>query len=186
LDVLNEYEGAWMTTFTGKKFHFLNPQPDEIDIVDIAHHLSLLCRFTGAVRSFYSVAEHSIRVAQIVPRGLELAALLHDAAEAYINDISRPVKYSHKIEETEKIISRAIGSKFGVDFSDPRIKQADNVLLATEARDLMPNTFGWAELPEPLSKRIYPHNSAFAEGIFLGMFNFYLSEKTSECVFARH
>uniref|UniRef100_A0A6M3IJF1 HD domain-containing protein n=1 Tax=viral metagenome TaxID=1070528 RepID=A0A6M3IJF1_9ZZZZ len=153
---MTEFDDNWITTHTGKKFHYLDPQPDEIDIVDIAHHLSYLCRFTGAVSGFYSVADHSIRVAELLPPELRLAGLLHDAAEAYINDLSRPVKYTHKLQETEARIGAVIAKKFGVDFSDPRIKEADNILIATEARDLMPNMDGWAELPTPLPTKITP------------------------------
>jgi len=171
----DEYEGAWITTYTGKRFHFLDPQPEEIDIIDIAHHLSLLCRFTGACREFYSVAEHSIRVADILPRELKLAGLLHDAAESYTNDISRPVKYSHKLEETEALISVAIGKKFNVELSHPKIKEADNIMIATEAKDLMDNMDRWAELPEPLESKIEPFISAkYVEHLFLLRFESYL------------
>jgi len=164
---MDEYEGEWITTYTGKKFHFRNPTVEEIDIKDIAHHLSLICRFTGAVREFYSVAEHSIRVAFIVPDSLKLSALLHDAAEAYLNDISRPVKYSHKLEETEKEITRVIDLKFNINSNAPEIKKADNILLATEARDLMSNVNNWAKLPPPLEKEIIPLPPKEAEGVFL-------------------
>lgn len=170
---MNEYDGHWMTTYTGKKFHYKNPTPDEICIEDIAHHLSLICRYTGAVRVFYSVAEHSIKAAEIVPEHLRLSALLHDAAEAYINDISRPVKYSHRLDETERSISKVINSKFGITPDVPEIKEVDSVLLATEARDLMANTDGWAELPEPLVDKIRPISSRLAEITFLYRFRRY-------------
>lgn len=167
---MTEYEGAWITTHTGIKFHYLKPTEDEIDIVDIAHHLSLICRFTGACSVFYSVAEHSVRVADIVPEPLKLSALLHDAAEAYIGDISRPVKYSHKLNETEGIITEVISNKYKITPSASAIKEADNILIATEARDLMPNTDCWAELPEPLKEEIIPIDSKQAELTFLFRF----------------
>ncbi|MBI2850148.1 MAG: metal-dependent phosphohydrolase [Chloroflexi bacterium] len=168
---MSEYDENWMTTYTGKKFHYLNPQPDEIDIKDIAHHLSLICRFTGASRVFYSVAEHSVRVARLLPKELQLAGLLHDAAEAYINDISRPVKYSHKLEATEKGIILAIDRKFGVETDIALVKEMDSRMLATEARDLLLNTDGWAKLPEPLSETVIPWTSALAESRFLSIFD---------------
>jgi len=174
---MTEFDDHWMTTSTGKKFHYLDPQPEEIDIVDIAHHLSHLCRFTGACKDFYSVADHSIRVAELLPHKLRLAGLLHDAAEAYTNDISRPVKYTHKLQETETIIKGAIAKKFWVDFSDPRIKEADNILIATEARDLMPNMDGWAELPKPLKDRILPSPPfSLVKFTFLYRFRRYMNE----------
>ena len=170
---MNEYEGAWITTYTGKRFHFLKPNFDEIDIIDIAHHLSLLCRFTGAVKQFYSVGEHSIRVAAILPKGLRLAGLLHDAAEAYTNDISRPVKYAHKLDTTEKIISDVISDKYKIDIHNPKIKRADNILISTEARDLMPNMDSWAKLPPPLTAKIVPYPSDWMESLFLDLFEQY-------------
>ena len=170
---MDEYEGAWITTYTGKQFHFLKPTPDEVDIRDIAHHLSLLCRFTGACRWFYSVADHSIRVAELVPQELKLSALLHDAAEAYINDISRPVKYSHKLDDTEVIIMSVIVDKFGINPTTPEIREADNILIATEARDLMTNMDCWAPLPNPLGTRVRPLDSKPAEIKFLFKFRLY-------------
>jgi len=85
---MNEYDGHWVNTYTGKHFHYLDPQPEEIDIIDIAHSLSLTCRYGGHCKQFYSVGDHSIRVAEIVPDELKLRALLHDAAEAYLTGLT--------------------------------------------------------------------------------------------------
>ena len=169
-DIMNEYGGRWITTYTGKKFHFLDPQPDEIDIVDIAHALSLTCRFGGQCRQFYSVAEHSIRMAEIVPQEYKLHALLPDASEAYLPDLPRPEKAEiPKFEVVEGIILEAIFRKFTPIYQQGiiEVKHADNILLATEARDLMDNTDDWALLPQPLPDRIYPMNSVSAEKDFL-------------------
>jgi len=78
----------YLSTFTGKKFFPFAPHPHQIDIRDIAHGLSLLCRFSGQCPYFFSVAEHSIYVAD----NLKLEGLLHDASEAYLADLPRPVK----------------------------------------------------------------------------------------------
>ena len=173
----NEFGGHWITTYTGKKFHFLDPQPDEIDIIDIAHHLSLVCRFVGACREFYSVAEHSVRVAEIVPDEYKLHALLHDASEAYIPDLPRPEKAEiPKFKLIENVILQAIWDKYVPNNwrLDLRIiKEADNILLATEARDLMDNTNDWAELPKPLIEIIQPLLSTEAERLFTYRFNKY-------------
>lgn len=171
---MDEYGGSWITTYTGKKFHFLDPQPEEIDIEDIAHALSLTCRFGGQCREFYSVAEHSVRVADIVPEELKPLALLHDASEAYMPDLPRPIKYSlPDFISMERVILIAIWDKFGVknwfDNYD-RIKERDNILLATEARDLMTNMDDWATLPPPLTKTIHPLNSRDAKMLFLYKF----------------
>jgi len=175
----NEYEGYWLGTYTGKKFHYLNPQPDEIDIVDIAHHLSLICRFTGACITFYSVAEHSIRAAELLPERYKLAGLLHDAAEAYTGDLSRMVKYTHRLDTEEQVIAEVIAKKFKVSFSNPEIKDVDNILLATEARDLMNNTDGWLRLatPIPYPYRVKPMRSTRAEKLFLKLFYKYEKRK---------
>ncbi len=83
-----------ITTYTGGTFDYSKFGPDDIDIRDIAHALSHLCRFTGHTNIFYSVAQHCLLVSEKIPGGPEvkLAALLHDAAEAYVNDLSSPLK----------------------------------------------------------------------------------------------
>lgn len=131
-------------TFTGKRFDLVDPDPATVDIVDIAHALSMLCRFTGHCREFYSVAQHSVLVCNRVdsahvPAKVALAALLHDAAEAYTGDLSRPTKlamgrtwliFEHKIH-------CAVATHFGISTINPLIVQdADDRMLATELRDL--------------------------------------------------
>ena len=89
---------GWITTYTGQHFYPLDPRPHEVNMLDIAHALSMICRFNGHTQFFYSVAEHSIRCAYHAHEQwpdrieLQLAALLHDASEAYLCDIPRPVK----------------------------------------------------------------------------------------------
>jgi hypothetical protein len=179
---LDEYGGHWITTYTGKKFHFKNPQPEEIDIADIAHALSLTCRFAGECKRFYSVAEHSVRVAEIVPPKYKLRALLHDASEAYLPDLPRPMKAElPEFKTMENIILVAIWQKFIAHYPEVGekeiIKEADNVMLATEARDLMDNTNDWAPLPSPLATKIEPMTSMEAELLFLFRFTKYWGKK---------
>ena len=176
---MTEYEEHFITTYTGKKFHYLDPQPDEIDIVDIAHSLSLTCRFSGHCREFYSVAEHSIRVAEIVPLELRLQALLHDAAEAYITDIPRPIKRAFGLRSCEERILHKILAKYGIQELSHTVGWADNVLIATEARDIMANTSGWALLPEPLIEKISPLKWEAAEELFLFRFKVYNYKEVS-------
>lgn len=129
----------YIETYTGKKFYFTDPEPDMIDIRDIAHSLSLQCRFMGHVETFYSVAEHSVAVSCIVEPENALAGLLHDASEAYLSDIPRPIKKLFpQYQELEEQISQAIYSKFNV-ISDNKedIKDADNTQLKTEAKYLL-------------------------------------------------
>jgi uncharacterized protein len=84
--------GAWIQTVTGKQFWPMDAQPEEVDIEDIAHALSLPCRFNGHCKQFYSVAEHSIHVSRVVSNENAARGLLHDAAEAYLSYIPQPVK----------------------------------------------------------------------------------------------
>ncbi len=169
----NEFEGHWITTYTGKKLHYLNPLPEEIDIKDIAHALSLNCRFGGHCKIFYSVAEHSVRVANLVETKYKFRALLHDAAEAYIHDLPRPIKMDLSDYKTlEATLQDSIFLKFGISSDgDEEVKYADYRLLATEARDLMDNTNDWFELPPPLDSKVLPWNWELGEEAFLKFFN---------------
>ena len=176
---LNEYDGHWITTYTGRKFHYLDPQPDEICIEDIAHALAFTCRFGGHCKAFYSVADHSIRVAEILSPNLRLAGLLHDAHEAYLHDLLRPIKQDMPAyRELADIIQHAIGKRFDSWYPDEmdseewcEVKHADDILLATEARDLMTNTEGWASLPVPLRSTIKPRTIRESEQDFLWCFD---------------
>ena len=170
----NGFGGHFITTYSGKKFHYLDPQPDEIDIIDIAHQLSLTCRFAGACREFYSVAQHSYLMTNLVPDEYKLHALLHDASEAYMPDLPRPMKADlPKFKEMEATILWAIWDKYELLGFSPKgvIKEADNIMLATEAKELMANTDGWAPLPEPSGIPIIPTSSRLAENLFLYHFN---------------
>ena len=89
---MSHLKDRYLSTYTGKKFYPYDPRPEQICIEDIAHGLSMLCRFAGQCRFFFSVAEHSIAVAHLLPANLKLFGLLHDASEAYLVDLPRPVK----------------------------------------------------------------------------------------------
>ncbi len=153
-------KGDWCQTFLGVQFWTIDPRAEDVRAEDIAHALSLLCRFGGHCSEFYSVAEHSIRVSHIVPREHALVALLHDAAEAYVIDLPRPIKRSLPgYAEAEERVARAISDYFGIDVVHlpPEVKHADQVMLATEKRDLMPNVpKPWENLPPPLEAPIVP------------------------------
>lgn len=128
-------------TFTGGFYFDLeNPDPERILINDIAQGLSNTCRFAGQCREFYSVAQHSVHVSELVPRWDALAALLHDAQEAYIHDITRPLKQLlPDYRDIEKVLERTIAERFDLCWPlPPSVKDADLVMLATEQRDLMP------------------------------------------------
>jgi hypothetical protein len=129
-------------------FHPLDPQPDEIEIIDIAHALSMQCRFTGHTKDFYSVAQHSVYVSQECDPDDALWGLLHDATEAYMADVSRPVKKMPEMaayKEAEARLMKAIAKRFHLRSEEPEsVKIADTLLVDIEARDLMsPRSMKW-------------------------------------------
>lgn len=132
---------SWILTHTGKRFDLLAPRAELISTIDIAHALAQVCRFNGHTRHHYSVAQHSLLVASIVPADLQLTALLHDATEAYVGDLVRPLKaLLPDYSEIEHGIWLAICDRFNLDPALPTsIHQADMIALATERRDLMPD-----------------------------------------------
>lgn len=171
---------AWAQTYTGKKFDYSNPLPASIDIRDIAHALSLVCRFGGHCRDFYSVAQHSVYVSQFVRADLALIGLLHDAAEAYIGDMVSPLK--RQIESFNVLEGRvfsAIASKLGIPASLPdEVKAADIALLAAEARDLMeaaPEDWGIPAAKRSIPK-IIPWSPVQAEKHFMNRFDLLTGE----------
>lgn len=141
--------GGWFQINSGVHFYPMDPRPEDILIEDIAHALSRICRFGGHVRDgIYSVASHSMLVADLLPDGKKLAGLLHDATEAYLGDIVSPLKRSlPDYRDVEDRLAAIIADKFGVNFDDSDIKHADMVALATEARDLLTNCTWIDELP---------------------------------------
>lgn len=169
------FGGSALATYSGRRFSPLRPRASDVEIVDIAHALSNLCRFAGHTRVFYSVAEHSVRVARIVPEELRLQALLHDAAEAYIVDMPGPIKHAFVgYHEVEVALLHAIGERFGVSLHPmaPEIQRADRILLATEGRDLLhhPADGEWFSGAERLDESIMPMLPVDAEVAFLGEF----------------
>lgn len=131
---------SWILTHSGVQFDLLRPTAAMIKPNDIAHALAHLCRFNGHTRQHYSVAQHSLIVASLVPAEHQLVALLHDATEAYIGDMVRPLKDALPAYRTvEQQLWLAICDRFSLHPDLPDcVKHADLVALATERRDLMP------------------------------------------------
>jgi hypothetical protein len=165
----------WIQTHSGRRFFVLDPQPEHVDLHDIAHALSLQCRFNGQCREFYSVAEHCVRVSHLLPAdppelALPLWGLLHDAAEAYVSDLPRPVKAQLPLfAEMEDRVLQAVALRFGLPWPAPdAVWSADDVLLMTEARDLMaPPPEPWSIVADPLPEVIRPLGPREAKIAFL-------------------
>ncbi len=174
--------GDWIQVRSGGRFYPLDPRPEEVFIEDIAHALANCCRFAGHVREFYSVAQHSVLVSRHCDQADSLFGLLHDAAECYICDLSRPVKQSLRragivvFDTIEGAIMDAVCVRFGLPLIQPEsVDRADVLLLATEARDLMaPLTPGWRHTIENghpvLEDRIVPWTPLRAREEFLKRF----------------
>jgi hypothetical protein len=166
-------KGDWIQTFTGRPFWPLDPCADEVCLEDIAHSLSLQCRYAGHCREFYSVAQHSVLVSQACSAEDAAWGLLHDAAEAYLVDLPRPIKrYSdlgNEYRAIETNLMFAIRDRFKLKGEEPEsVKLADNRLLATEMRDLMaPPKMAWSVTVSPLDICIEPWTPAQAECEFM-------------------
>lgn len=130
----------YVETRSGRKVYFLDPSVDSIDISDIAYALANQCRFNGHI-PFYSVAEHSVYVSGLVAEELQLHALLHDAAEAYVGDMSSPLKsIVPQFRTIERRIQNVILKRFDIaGDGKEEIKQADLQQLRTEAQNFLPS-----------------------------------------------
>lgn len=145
-----ERVGDYIITYTGKKFYPLDPRPEDIDIVDIAHSLSSLVRFTGHSEKFYTVAEHSIHCANVAKKLgystlIQLYALLHDASESVVNDVSRPAKqhlpdYKKMENSIMEVIWKTVGLPPPTEEDYKLVKIIDNTLLLNEMMQLMPSS----------------------------------------------
>ncbi len=135
-------EHGWIETVSGRQFWPLDPRPEDVALEDIAHALSMKCRFTGHCRLFYSVAQHSVLVSRVVPVQDAQWALMHDASEAYLPDVARPLKAGLiGFREHEARVMRAIATRFCLQWPIPdSVHRADTQLLVTERRVLMPRT----------------------------------------------
>lgn len=159
---------------SGVEFDFVNPAASPFTIEDIAHGLSMLCRYAGQCRIFYSVAEHCMLVSEVVPEHA-FAALMHDAAEAFVGDITRPLKQMlPQFKQIERQVEDAIAARYCLPTPMPAaVKRADLAILAAEQEQIMPaGTNRWAAdagiRPAPI--RVRGLSPADAKAAFLARF----------------
>jgi len=162
---MSERKGDWIQTYSGGKFWALDPRPEEVNIMDIAHALSLQCRFNGQCDSFYSVAAHSVNVAEFIAQtyhdqdpfyseylldeadvkidyeDMIMWGLLHDASEAYLPDVPRPIKkFLPEYKAVEDGVMKVVAEKFELpelgEEHENYLKAVDYLLCLVEHKDL--------------------------------------------------
>lgn len=156
----DELPPTLLRTISGKTLDFRAIDPESIDISDIAHSLSMQCRFHGHIKSFYSVAQHSVGVSYACDPEDAFHGLMHDAHEAYIGDLARPFKnWVPLLRSIEDLMSAQVLAVFNLPAEQPEsVTRADNNMLATEARDLCDPDWPWETIPGawPLPDKITP------------------------------
>lgn len=187
-------EKHWIQTYTGRRVCPLHMEPDDVCIEDIAHALSLINRFTGHTQKPYSVSQHSVMVGALCSPDFRLDGLLHDATEAYITDISRPLKLGIMQEcgpflrEIEDKIQKVICEKFELTFPEPaEVKTFDNYALGWEAWSFFGHTTNYkhwqhaVKKPEKMfGEKIRPVGWKKAERLFLKAFYTLLDRKNND------
>lgn len=145
---------TWSQTYSGRRMSILNPQPEDIYIEDIAAAISKQCRFNGHCKSFYSVGQHCIYGSELAfkyyDREVAKEFLLHDATEAFVGDLVRPVKvHLPEFETIEQRFWKAIATRFNLPLlMSEECKYIDDVMVTWEKRDLLPNSEDWPKLPD--------------------------------------
>lgn len=147
--------GPYLQTVSGRFVNPFDPDPAQLDPGDIACALANVCRFGGHCRPFYSVAQHSVIVSELVEaRGGDVedvfAALMHDATEAYLGDMPHPIKHRSPLgaafREAEAALEAVLRERFSIKADVPEIKRVDRALLATERRTVSGESWAWPEL----------------------------------------
>lgn len=153
-----------MITYTGRTIDVVNLEQNEYVIEDIAHALSHICRYNGHCKTFYSVAQHCVLCSEYASKEHKLAALLHDAAEAYLGDIIRPLKKllpDHRAIEVN--FEKHLFARLGVQYPfDQEVIRIDDEMLRAELRDLMSQHEVQSNVPP-----VFPWSSGFAKHLFV-------------------
>lgn len=130
---------SWIQTYRNIRFNPWEIKPQDVCIEDIAHGLANTCRWGGHCKQFYSVAQHSVLVSRLVPKEYALTALLHDASEAYIGDMPKPIKDTlPDYKKLEERIMKALAEIFNFEWPLPQaVHDADMIMLRWEAFNLL-------------------------------------------------
>jgi uncharacterized protein len=173
--------GPYLQTVSGRWVNPFDPDPGQIELTDIARMLANLCRFGGHCRTFYSVAQHCVIVSQLMEERdgtteEALAALMHDASEAYLGDLPHPIKHRSQLgaafREAEGPLERVIRDRFSITDASTAVKPPDRALLATERRAFSDERWHWPELAgvEPLDLELRAWSPDEAAEAFLRRF----------------
>ena len=174
---------------SGAMFDYNKPEDCNVLITDIAAALSKICRFSGHINQFYSVAQHAVNTSLIVPIEYAFDALMHDTAEAFTNDLPTPLKYAVPIfKQLEVNIESAMSVKFGFKYPLPNpVQLADSQMLKIEKLKLKHDSSHWSILDgieiehiEHLIDLSYM-DSVKAEKLFLDRFQELSSLRQFEC-----
>ncbi len=173
--------GPYLQTVSGRWVNPFDPNPEQIELADIARALANQCRFGGHCRAFYSVAQHCVIVSELMEgEGASadeaLAALMHDAAEAYLGDLPHPIKHRSQLgqvfKDAEEPLERVIRGRFAITNSPSEIKRIDRALLATERLAFSAERWQWPELEgvDPLDVELEPWSPDRAADAFIRRF----------------
>lgn len=163
-------KGNWIPTFTGRRFWIQDPRPGDFELRDIAHSLAYQCRWNGSVRTHFSVAQHLVMTSYECDPRYALLGGFHDVAEYVLGDVAKPVKrLIEGYAPLEEAIIIAAGKQYGFTMEGLKdVKRADEVMLATELRDLVPYSVLQTPVREkPLAQPIIPWPAEVAEREFL-------------------
>ena len=172
------HRGNWLQTYSGKAFYIMDPKPEDICIIDIASALSKQCRYAGHCINFYSVAEHCVHVADKVDDKFKLTALMHDASEAYLVDLPRPIKKQipqYKVLEAQ--LEQVIANKYKLIYPFPKeVMSIDNRILMDERIQNMgepPMAWDKYEENDPIGVKLGYWEPSVATRAFINSFYMY-------------
>lgn len=153
---MDKLDDHWISLLSGGKFNYNKPEESDVTIDDIASALSNVCRFSGHLPRYYSVAQHLVNTSRIVPPEHAFDALMHDTAEAFTNDLPTPLKWALPIfKELEVKIESAMADKFGFNFPyHSSVKEADTIMLMLEKYYVKDDDSVWPAYEEWTKRRL--------------------------------